>query len=217
MLALGMLAAGLASAADDEPWREVLDKDGIRVSQRLSSGRSMPEFRSVAEIPASRWHVLAVVVDVPNQPRWMHRLSEASVLHAEAPFSAIFYLRMDLPWPISDRDVVVESDTGFPGEDVSLTRFARTTHADRKPVEGVVRMPRLRGHYRLTALAPERTRVEYQVDADPGGNLPRWLVTRISRDDPWYTLKDLRERVAATRGEYTDFVRRWDPSRAPER
>ncbi len=78
-------------------------------------------------------------------------------------------------------------------------------------------MPRLRGHYALTALGPKRTRVEYQVDADPGGNLPDWLITRIGRDDPWYTLRDLRERVAETRGEYADFLRRWDPKRAAER
>ena len=220
-LAVAALLSGLASAEAAEPWLDVLEDDGIRVSQRVGPGRALPEFRAVAEIAASRWQVLAVIVDIPNQPKWMHRLSEARVIRTKAqtgsPLGAVFYLRMDLPWPVSDRDVVLESDTDFPDEGRSVTRFARASHAEHEPIEGVIRMPRLRGHYALTALAPDRTRVEYQVDADPGGSLPSWLVTRVSRDDPWYTLKDLRARVAAAHAEYAEFVRQWDPRRDPRR
>ncbi len=216
-LASAVLIAGSASAEDAAPWRDVLDDDGIRVSQRAVAGRALPEFRALAEFAASRWEVLAVIVDVPNQPKWMHRLSEARVLHTEEPFGAVFYVRMDMPWPVSDRDVVLQSDTEFPGAGRSVTRFSQTSGAGPERIKGVLRMPRLRGHYALTALGPKRTRVEYQVDADPGGNLPDWFITRIGRDDPWYTLRDLRERVAETRGEYAEFLRRWDPERAAER
>ena len=216
-LAIALLIAGSAPAHAAEGWRDVLDDDGIRISQRAVPGRALPEFRAVAEIAASRWEVLAVIVDVPSQPKWMHRLSETRVLHTEEPLGAVFYLRMDMPWPVSDRDVVLRSDTEFPEAGRSVTRFALTSRAGSEPIQGVIRMPRLRGHYALTALGPKRTRVEYQVDADPGGNLPRWLVRRIGRDDPWYTLRDLRKRVAETRGEYAEFLRRWDPEHAAER
>ena len=216
-LAVLVLVAGLSSAEAADPWRDVRDDDGIRVSQRLEPGRALAEFRAVAEIAASRWEVLAVITDVANQPKWMRRVSEVRVLETEEPLRAVFYLRMDMPWPVSDRDAVLDSHTEFPDEARSVTHFAQTSRPAYEPVEGVIRMPRLRGHYALTALEPGRTRVEYQVDADPGGNLPDWLATRMGRDDPWHTLNDLRKRVAATRGEYSAFLRRWDPKGVAER
>lgn len=217
VLLLGLLlGAGTFSEAGDG-WRRAVEQDGIRVDQKTVPGRALAEFRAVAEIAASRWEVLAVITDVANQPRWVRRMSEARVLETEEPLRAVFYLRMDMPWPYSDRDVVVDSHTEFPEEGRSITRFARTSHPAQQPVEGVIRMPRLRGHYALTALEPGRTRVEYQVDADPGGNLPDWLARRIGRDDPWHTLNELRKRVAATRGEYAAFLRRWEPKGVAKR
>jgi hypothetical protein len=58
-------------------------------------------------------------------------------------------------------------------------------------------MPRLVGFYRLRKLTDRQTEVTYQVEADPGGSLPRWLATRIARDLPHETLARLRARVSA--------------------
>ena len=82
-----------------------------------------------------------------------------------------------------------------------------------KPVRGTVRMRHLEGHYILKVLAPDRTQVEYQVDADPGGSVPGLLAKRSTRDMPLHTLLNLRRQVARTQGEYDDFLDRWDPAR----
>ncbi len=205
-----LLGAGTVSESGDG-WHRVVERGGIHVDQKSVPGRTLAESRAVVEIAASRWEVLAVITDVVNQPEWVPRLAEVRVLETEEPLRAVFQLRMDMPWPVSDRDAVLSSHTEFPEKGGSITRFSMTSHPDPEPAEGVIRMLRLRGHYALTALEPGRTRVEYLVDADPGGSLPNWLVTRIGRDDPWHTLDDLRKRVAATRGEYAAFLRRWDP------
>ena len=216
-LLLGLLLGAGTVSGPGDGWTLAAEPDGIRVEQKTAPGRALAEFRAVAEIDASRWEVLAVVTDVANQPEWMHRLSEVRVLETGEPLRAVLYLRMDMPWPVSDRDVVIDSHTEFPERGRSVTRFALTSHPAHEPVAGVIHMPRLRGHYALTALEPGRTRVVYQVDADPGGDLPDWLVTRIGLNDPWHTLNGLRKRVAATRGEYGAFLRRWDPKGVAER
>ncbi len=61
-------------------------------------------------------------------------------------------------------------------------------------------MPRLEGHWKLAGIDPGRTLVEYQVDADPGGKLPGWLVRMLSTDVPAQTLVSLREQVARRQG-----------------
>ena len=46
------------------------------------------------------------------------------------------------------------------------------------PRPGAVRMCSLHGSWRIEALDPARSRVVYQVMADPDGSIPAWLVRR---------------------------------------
>jgi hypothetical protein len=72
--------------------------------------------------------------------------------------------------------------------------FSSTEDADLAVPRGVVRMPRLIGSYDLTPVEAG-THVVYTVDSDPGGSLPAWLVRQASKDLPYFTLRNLQERV----------------------
>jgi len=69
-------------------------------------------------------------------------------------------------------------------------------------------MPRLAGYYHLEVID-----AGHQVDADPGGLLPDWLVKLTSRKLPIETLVGLRRQVAKTRGKYEAFLKRYDPTK----
>ena len=70
-------------------------------------------------------------------------------------------------------------------------------------------MPRLNGHYRFKELGPRKTWIEYEIDADPGGSIPGWLVRIASRDIPFITLQNLRKRVKVTeeQGTYATYIK----------
>ena len=199
--------AGPARGQDD--WTLVTEEDGVEVSQRPVPGRSLPVLRGIGVVEANLFEVLAVIRDVERLNEWVHTCIESRLLGIEGDAVAYAYTRSDAPWPVSDRDVVVRSETLVleAGAEVHI-RFRSVEHDSQGEVDGVVRMPRLRGHYRLRVTEAGRTRVEYQVDADPGGRLPTWLVRRTARDIPLRTIVNLRKQVARTRGEYADFVRR---------
>ncbi len=194
-----LLVAWLLAGAAPLDWHVVLEEDGIQVAQQAVPGRSLPVFRAQGEFAAPLEDVLAVLFDIESQPSWLARCEETRVLETSSPGSAVFYLRLGMPWPVSDRDAVLTSETQrSPGR--ATIRFRGAGDARVAPVPGVVRMPRLQGHYALEAVDAGRTRVEYQVDVDPGGNLPDWLKVRAGRDAPWHTLNLLRKRVAARSG-----------------
>ena len=75
-------------------------------------------------------------------------------------------------------------------------------------VEGVVRMPRLRGFYRLRVADRGHTDVVYQVDADPGGSLPKWVARVATREIPQKTHQGMLRQVLATRGQYDEELDR---------
>jgi ribosome-associated toxin RatA of RatAB toxin-antitoxin module len=196
--------------ASDE-WRHLTTKDGIEVSEQEVSGRAYPTFRGVGTVDANLYDVFAVIADVDRYTEWMHNCVDAHRIRRESETVQYSYNRIGAPWPVRDRDVVLRSKMIVvePGRELHV-RFGSVEDDSVGPVKGVVRMRRLEGHYKLEALGPEQTRVEYQVGADPGGRLPAWLVKRNTRDLPLRTLLNLRQQVTKTHGQYDDSIRQWD-------
>ena len=70
-------------------------------------------------------------------------------------------------------------------------------------------MERLQGFWELTYIDHQTTYVVYQVDADPGGWLPHWLVRYTTKKLPLNTIRNLREQVAKTKGQYEERIAGW--------
>ena len=211
-LAALLLFAGFARA--ENGWQPLVTQDGVSVQERATPGRAMPELQATAEIDAGIFDVLAVIADVSRQTEWMHDCAESRRLRRVGADALVIYNRTSAPWPVSDRDVVLHSQTKLlePSRHVAV-RFANVTDPGAPPVDGVVRMPRLVGEYDLVALSPMRTRVTYTIDLEPGGSLPAWAAARTARETPLKTMLGLRRQVEATRGQYAEFVTTWSERR----
>jgi hypothetical protein len=212
LASLALTVASPALATDD--WQHLTTEQGIEISQREIPGQHLPVFRGVGVIEANLYEIMAVISDFDKLPQWMHKCIEARLLRREGDLVTYSYSRTDAPWPVRDRYVVLRSEAVLvaPGEEVHV-HFRSVDSEPAEPVRGAVRMRRIEGHYRLRALAPGETWVEYQVASDPGGMLPAWIVERTSQDFPLRTLLNLRKQVARTRGNYEEFLDRWDPAR----
>lgn len=196
-----------SEGATEDGWDTVADEDGITVSSRPSEHSPLPIFRGVGRVDAPLLEVLAVVTDAERHHEWIFSCSASALVAQTSDTTGIVYNRTDTPWPVPDRDVVLDSRVEIiDGEREVIVRFSATTHPDRPPTDGVVRMPYLHGHYHLWAEDDAHTRVEYQVDGDPGGSLPTWLATRGTRDMPLETLRSLRTQLAHTRGAYDERI-----------
>jgi hypothetical protein len=196
-----------ASEAVEAGWTRVAEDEGIVVSSRPSERSELPIFRGVAQVDAPLLEVLAVVTDADRHREWIFMCSDSALVAQTSAATGIVYNRTKAPWPVPDRDVVLDSRVEIvDGEREVIVRFSATEHPERPPTQGVVRMPYLQGHYHLRAEDAGRTRVEYQVDSDPGGSLPAWLATRGTRDMPLETLRALRSQLARTRGAYDERI-----------
>jgi hypothetical protein len=200
-------SASEAVEAVEAGWTRVAEDEGIVVSSRPSDRSELPIFRGVAQVDAPLLQVLAVVTDADRHQEWLFSCSDSALVAQTSAATGIVYNRTKAPWPVPDRDVVLDSRVEIvDGEREVIVRFSATEHPERPPTKGVVRMPYLQGHYHLRAADEGRTRVEYQVDSDPGGSLPTWLATRGTRDMPLETLRALRSQLARTRGAYDERI-----------
>ncbi len=216
LTAAAILAASLPSgnAGADDGWVQDASEKGVVVTTRTDPGRSLPVFRGVGTVDAGVFEILAVLDDISHFTEWMADCKDARVLKQINEFERIEYNRIAAPWPVSDRDTTIHSwiEASLSKGDV-WARFQSVDAPEAPPVSGVVRMPRLVGYYHLEGIDLEHTKVTYQVDADPGGLLPDWLVKLTSRKLPIETLVGLRRQVAKTRGQHDAFLKRYDPSK----
>ena len=138
-----------------------------------------------------------------------------SITTPPVPASAGWSRRMTLsPEPGTDRDLVVRGSIRVDEDRQQVvSSFKSVTSSRMPPREGVVRVTALRGFYRLTALNGGKTRVVYQVFSDPGGSLPRWLARKATEKIPAETITTLKRQVARTRGQYQEFLDRYDTDR----
>jgi hypothetical protein len=209
-LAIGTMPAAVEKTGNNSQWEMIEDSQGITVSERWTSDKSLPAFRGRTTIDASVWDILAILQDTPRSKEWVHKCVESYQLENPGPTEYVIYNRVDSPWPFSDRDVVVASNVIFkPERQEVVIDIQSVVRSEEPPRDGVVRMPNLKGHYRFKLVSPSKTWVEYQIDADPGGLLPSWLARLASRDLPFRTLEGLRDRLewANENGNYRKIAK----------
>ena len=208
ILGAGGAAASLslsrnAFAKNPNKWETITREQAILVSTRVEPGRQFPSFRGIGRVNGSVWEVLAILADADRHMEWMHQCNGSKLIKAIDDSNQIIYNRTDAPWPVKDRDVVLRSNytVAKEGKDI-WSRFKQTRDSSMGPVDGVVRMPTLTGHYHLVSTSESQCLVEYRVNADPGGSLPDWVVTQTTKDLPLHTLINLRARVKKMSGTY---------------
>jgi len=172
----------------------ILIKDGITVEEEVKEGQAFPIMFGKTRMNASVKQIGEWIRAVHTFVDWQHNCIEAKIL-TKADGSMLIYNRVASPWPVSDRDVVIRpSETSLDNGGV-LMKFENVQDGSVNVPRRVVRMVRLVGSYRLTPSPKGGTDVIYTLDSDPGGKIPAWLVKQASKDLPFKTLKNLRERA----------------------
>ena len=200
-------------------WKVEKREAGIEVSVQEVPNRGLPIFRGIGLVQAPIEDVLPVLSDTPRRVEWVHACTASKILAQVTPHSRIVYNRTASPWPVSDRDMVVRTEVKIDpkGKEVWIP-FKEAPEFGHPEQDGVVRVPRIRGHYRIRAVSETQTEVTYQVDADPGGMLPQWLARMASVDLPLKTLMGLRRQVAKTQKSalYMTLRTKWRNALTPK-
>lgn len=190
-------------------WEQVLEEDGITVYAR-DNGTALPTFRGEGLIHANILQILAVFRDDARHEEWMASCKESTIIKRLSELEAYVYNRTAAPWPVSDRDVVIHAKLSYDLNKLEAWNRFRSVELPSHPeVEGVVRMPSLQGFYHLVVVNQDTTAMVYQVDSNPGGMLPEWLVRMATRKLPLTTIQNLRKQVAKTRNDYGEIIQGW--------
>lgn len=213
MASLIALAPSAAFAERNTSWKVIKNKSGIIVKKKYIPNYTLPVIRGESTISANIYDILAVINDVGKSCKWMADCKDTRILTKRSDFDLVVYNRTGTPWPLDDRDVIVQTSIKIDKAKKSVLIDFYSINGHKGKVDGVVRMPTFRGKYELEKIDDDKTRIVYQAQADVGGNIPDWIAEIKSESIPFDTIKALRDRVYKTRktDEYKDFIKKWDP------
>ncbi|MBT8150524.1 MAG: hypothetical protein KJO62_03910, partial [Gammaproteobacteria bacterium] len=157
-----------AGADGEYEWQLKLSEQNVKTSVRKRADTALLEARHVAETSAGLDQVLAQLGDGTSCITWMQRCKSAKIIKREDENSFLGYVVLNMPWPISNRDLVYRSSRSR-GADNSVVIEQRAAPDDH-PAGKLVRMIS-NNRFELTALDSGGTRISWRVFSDPRGNV----------------------------------------------
>lgn len=192
----------LTFVVDVSEWELVKEKDGIRVYVRKSESNPNKEVKIKGQIACSMSELVAALEDVEAQKDWVKSTIDARYISKQAPNHFLFYISTDFPYPVKDRDVVIEYNRVQDLATKVVNINYEGVHGKEKTFDKFVRIPQFKASYTLTPQANGLIDVDYYLSADIGGTIPKWIVNMAITKGPVDTIESLFDLIKS--GHYKD-------------
>ena len=189
-LVLLLLGCGLARA--DEATLKV-NSHGIKVWTYEIPNYPLRGFRATTVVKSSLGGLVSLIQDTDEVQDWVYHVNKIElikrddtlqtfVIHAEVGF-----------WPLKDRDAYIQGrvvqDPKSLVVSIDSVNVPTGVYPDDKHF---VRMPDVQGHWELRPLGQGMVQVTMAGRADPGGDIPAFLVNMLIQENPYNTLLGLQ-------------------------
>jgi hypothetical protein len=196
-LVLGIAAVSSVYSAVE--WQKVLSKDDIDVYTRAVTDSECNEFKGETTIDAPGDVCVSVLKDVSSQTQWMPDTKTAKLVRSLEEMNDVLYHVTAMPWPLQDRDSVVQRD--FLSEpDGMIVNFKAVTDPNAPETEDNLRINELTGQWIFRTIDDSHTHVTYSMRCNPGGNIPISVVNMMSKSLPYETLLGMKQIAESIRG-----------------
>src|SRR5262249_52963982 len=138
---------------------------------------------------------------------------EVKIVRRPAERQAVIYTRTDTPWPVSDRDMYMMRTTEVMkvGEEFKLRVTCMRGEGPER--EDTIRITDCDSHFILRRVDANHTSIDYMVNVDPGGSLPKFIIRWASKKVPFDTLVNLESYAKKKREHYKQDVALWASAR----
>lgn len=173
------------------------DQDSIKVYTCDREDLKFKSIKATFSVNTTLSTLTAFVLDIDRYPEWQYNTTRPRIVSRITDKRLIFYTVIEAPWPVSDRDMVVDLSVW---QDSKTKTITITTNGvpDYVPMEeGLVRVPMSAATWTIKRVSPTKLNVEYAIRIDPGGSVPAWMVNMVCAEAPYISFRNLREKIQA--------------------
>ena len=176
-------------------WELKKNENGIEIYTRKAAKGSIKELRVVCELDATKAQLISTIEDIADYKSWVYSNKKSTILKMITPQNIIYYTQSHLPWPIKDRDLIIELNI-TPAPDVLYIQAKSIP--DYLPKENdYIRVPYSLAQWKVTQGPNNKLNVDYTFSVDPGGSIPPWIVNATLTIGPFNSFVKLMEMLKA--------------------
>jgi len=193
---LAFVCAAFAPAliAAETDWKLEEKNGDISVYMREVENSRYRAVKATVQLDASAERVAELMGTGDGCVEWRAMCKSSRLLEVVSETERYVYMVLDLPWPMSDRDLVIHTTTDIDPEANTVTVNLQSA-SERHPPEDYVRAE-IQGQFVITALDEETVDFTYIMHTELGGGVPVNMVNSRLKDsaiDDLARLQDLAE------------------------
>ena len=179
---------------NDSEWKKSFDKDDIVIYTRSRDTSRFNEFMAEATFKGSIRDFKAILMNVDNYHKWMPDCKSAEIVDYDGSNEITYHMKLKVPFPFANRDIIQQLIFREHVDSMEIEIINRPQKV--KKLDKHVRMPEGKGRWIVKKIAHEEISIHFQYFADPGGDIPAWLVNSFVVKNPHATIKKIKEMMA---------------------
>jgi hypothetical protein len=199
VLLLTLFLASLPKDVYPQSWKFAKEKDGIKIYTRDELNCSLKSYKGEVTFKASINKVNLLVGDAKNLDWWDKNISNIKVIDFKRNKFIRYYLVYHLPWPLSNRDLALESQIttdSVTGERTVISKPLFNVIPEKKDL---VRIKKYWQKWTVQPMEKGYVHVILEGFVDPNGNIPSWLYNMVITETPYNVIYSLRERAISAK------------------
>ncbi|WAC10283.1 START domain-containing protein [Dyadobacter pollutisoli] len=189
-------------------WKLIAEKEQIRIFSQSVPESKIKAIKVNCTVDASVTQLVALLMDVEGGVNWVYKTKSCVLLRKVSPTELYYYSEISLPWPLENRDFVAHLRLTQDRATKVVTIDGPVVNGMVSIKKGIVRVNQSKGRWVLTPAGRDRTKIEYTLHTDPGGNVPAWAVNLFAAEGPMETFKSMKQqlKLAKYRNAVLGFV-----------
>jgi ribosome-associated toxin RatA of RatAB toxin-antitoxin module len=185
------LLAALTTQAQST-WKLSTEKEGIKVYTRPIPNSKIKALKADCIMNAKPSQFVAVILDVKGSENWVYHAKGVKLLKQVSPSELFYYSEVVVPWPFQNRDYIAHIIISQNPKTKVVTIDAPCL-ADMVPEKNnIVRIRHSVGKWTITPTENNQIKVEYEIEVDPAGVIPAWLINLFAIKGPLETFEKLK-------------------------
>lgn len=173
-------------------WHLKKFESGISVYTRDAENSNFKELKSVVFLKTSLSSIISLIDDFESYPQWVYRCGASSTLKKNSEKNLIHYQLVTAPWPVDNRDFVVEVKVEQDPKTKIVTQNVTCIPNYIPKTAGCVRITEFKASWTLIPLKNGIVEADYQLMVNPGGAIPAWIVNLAVVDGPFETALNMK-------------------------
>lgn len=172
-------------------WKLRKEVDGIKVYTRSVDNSKFDEYKVESSLQGSLHQIMSIFKDFSIYPKLFPESSEHKALTNQEK-SHIIYMRMNAPFPATDRDGIFKNTYNYDRTTQHLHAEVECLKDTYQTKEGLIRVIDCNGSWDFFITGKDQLSVSHQFFADPRGFAPAFIVNNKTVNNPIKSIQQLK-------------------------